>query len=62
MKKLSAILLIALVIAGNIFAADVTADFSAANKLYAEGKFADAANAYEKILNSGVASPNLLFN
>jgi tetratricopeptide (TPR) repeat protein len=53
---------LALVFAGNIFAADATADFSTANKLYAEGKFADAANAYEKILASAAASPNLLFN
>lgn len=55
-------LLFALIFAGNIFAADVAADFSAANQLYAEGKFADAASAYEKILASGAASPNLLFN
>jgi tetratricopeptide (TPR) repeat protein len=33
------------------FAADPTADFSTANKLYAEGKFADAAAAYEKMLS-----------
>jgi hypothetical protein len=56
------ILLFALIFTGNIFAADVTTDFSAANKFYAEGKFADAASAYEKILASGAASPNLLFN
>ena len=52
--------LLALVFAGNVFAADITADFSAANKLYAEGKFAAAA--YEKILQSGAQSPALLFN
>jgi tetratricopeptide (TPR) repeat protein len=56
------ILLLALVFAGNIFAADVASDFSAANKFYAEGKFVEAAGAYEKILASGAASPNLLFN
>ena len=61
MKKLLAILF-ALVFIGNIFAADVTADFSSANKFYAEGKFADAANTYEKILASGATSPSLLFN
>jgi tetratricopeptide (TPR) repeat protein len=60
-KNLSAIL-IALVCAGNLFAADVAADFSAANKLYAEGKFSDAATAYEKILQAGAQSPALLFN
>jgi tetratricopeptide (TPR) repeat protein len=56
------ILVLALALAGNIFATDVAGDFSAADKLYAEGKFADAANAYEKILAPGAASPNLLFN
>jgi tetratricopeptide (TPR) repeat protein len=61
MKKLSAILF-ALVFAGKVFAADVAADFSAANKFYAEGKFSDAVNLYEKILASGATSPNLLFN
>jgi tetratricopeptide (TPR) repeat protein len=61
MKNLFAGLL-ALVFAGNLFAADVAADFSAANRLYAEGKFADAANAYEKILQTGGQSPALLFN
>jgi tetratricopeptide (TPR) repeat protein len=54
--------LIALLFAGNIFSADFNSDFSAANRLYAAGKFSDAANAYEKILASGAASPNLLFN
>ena len=61
MKKISAILIM-LGLAGNIFAAEVATDFATANKFYAEGKFADAANAYEKILASGAASPNLLFN
>jgi tetratricopeptide (TPR) repeat protein len=51
-----------LIFAGNIFAADFSSDFSTANQFYAKGKFADAANAYEKILASGAASPNLLFN
>jgi tetratricopeptide (TPR) repeat protein len=60
-KKLFAILF-ALVFVGKVFAADVATDFSAANKFYAEGKFADAANAYKKILASGAISPNLFFN
>jgi tetratricopeptide (TPR) repeat protein len=54
--------LIALFFTGTIFAADVNADFSAANGLYAKGKFADAAAAYEKILQTGGQSPALLFN
>jgi tetratricopeptide (TPR) repeat protein len=61
MKNLFATFL-ALILTGNIFAADVAADFSAANKLYAEGKFSDAAAAYEKILQTGAQSPALLFN
>ena len=61
MKKLFASLLM-LIFAGKLFAADVAADFSAANRLYAEGKFSDAATAYEKILQTGAQSPALLFN
>ena len=61
MKNLFAILSV-LVCAGNLFAAEVVADFSAANKLYAEGKFSDAAKAYEAILQTGAQSPALLFN
>lgn len=56
------ILLVATILAGNLFAADVAADFSTANKLYAEGKFSDAANAYETILRTGGQSSALLFN
>jgi len=55
-------ILFVLVCAGKILAADVTADFTSANKLYGEGKFADAAAAYENILKTGVESPSLLFN
>jgi tetratricopeptide (TPR) repeat protein len=47
---------------GSAIGADVSAEFDAANKLYAEGKFADAAAVYEKILQSGATSANLLFN
>lgn len=48
--------------AGNLFAADVASEFSAANELYARGKFADAAAAYEKILQSSGQSAALLLN
>jgi tetratricopeptide (TPR) repeat protein len=51
-----------LVFAGNLRAADVTSDFAAANKLYAEGKFSDAANLYDRILDTGGQSAALLFN
>jgi len=47
---------------GSALAADSPAEFNAANKLYAEGKFAVAADAYEKILQSGTVSPALYFN
>ena len=54
--------LLALLFAGKIFAADVATNFSAANKLYAEGKFSEAAKFYESILQTGLVSPNLLLN
>ncbi|MGA3163045.1 MAG: hypothetical protein ABSD77_02440 [Verrucomicrobiota bacterium] len=56
------LILLALVCAGKISAADIPAEFNAANKLYAEGKFAASATAYEKILQSGAVSPALWFN
>jgi tetratricopeptide (TPR) repeat protein len=54
--------LLALFFAGNIFASDVVADFSAANRLYAEGNFPAAAAAYETMLQTGARSSSLLFN
>ena len=55
-------ILLTLVCAGKLLAADVSTDFAAANKLYAEGKFAAAATAYDVILKAGAQSPALLFN
>jgi tetratricopeptide (TPR) repeat protein len=55
-------LVLTLAISQSLFAADIATDFSAANRLYAEGKFPDAASAYEKILQTGAQSPSLLFN
>lgn len=43
-------------------AADVSASFDAANKLYEEGKFAEAGSAYEKMLQSGTVSSAIYFN
>jgi len=40
----------------------MASDFSAANRFYAQGKFPEAAKAYETILQTGVESPALLFN
>jgi tetratricopeptide (TPR) repeat protein len=56
------LVLFALIFAGRVFAADVTAGFNTANRYYGEGKFAAAAAAYGKILQSGVASAPLYFN
>ena len=56
------ICLAALLCAGNLLAADVASNFSAANELYAKGKFAEAAAIYENILQTGGQSPALLFN
>jgi tetratricopeptide (TPR) repeat protein len=61
MNKLLAGLLM-LIFTGKLFAADVVADFSTANRLYADGKFSDAANAYETMLQTDGRSPALLFN
>lgn len=60
MKNWLAILF--LVCAGKILAADTSAEFAAANKLYAEGKFAEAASAYDAILKTGAQSAALFFN
>ena len=51
-----------LVFTGSALAADISTEFNAANKLYAEGKFADAVATYEKIFQSGAVSPALYFN
>lgn len=50
------------IFAGSALAAGGPDDFSAANKWYAEGKFAEAAAGYEKILQAGRVSPALYFN
>ena len=43
-------------------AVDITAGFDQANKLYEEGKYADAVQAYDKLLSGGDLSEALLFN
>ena len=62
MKYCFSILSAVFLCAGSLLASDITANFSAANQLYAEGKFSEAAKSYEAILRSGAVSPNLLFN
>jgi hypothetical protein len=43
-------------------AADPAGAFDAANKLYEQGKFSEAASAYENLMQSGSISPALCFN
>src|SRR5437867_7486838 len=47
---------------GRVRGENVAAAFDAANKLYYEGKFAEAAAAYEKLAQSGQGAPALYFN
>ena len=65
--KMSRFTLPAVAALGMIFAANASAaggpsDFSAANKLYAEGKFAEAAAGYQQVLQARRVSPTLYFN
>lgn len=60
--RLICLLFLLLAGAAKVRAADAAAEFAAAGKLYAEGKFADAAAAYENLLKTGAQSPALLFN
>lgn len=46
----------------SVRANDLASGFDSANKLYEEGRFADAAAAYDKLLASGDASTALYFN
>jgi len=43
-------------------AKDLAGSFEAANKLYGEGKYADAANAYDRLVAEGNVSEPLYFN
>jgi tetratricopeptide (TPR) repeat protein len=54
--------LLALTCQQTFAATEVESAFDNANKLYAENKFAEAANAYEKLTATGTISPALYFN
>jgi tetratricopeptide (TPR) repeat protein len=43
-------------------AASTEEAFDAANRLYAQGRFAEAAEAYQRLIQSGTATPALWFN
>jgi tetratricopeptide (TPR) repeat protein len=51
-----------LVLTFTVSAADISASFDSANKLYGQGKFSEAAAAYETMIHSGAVSPAVYFN
>ena len=44
------------------FAAEAASEFDSANRLYEQGRFSEAAAAYEKLIQSGSVSPAIYFN
>jgi len=62
MKTSGCLALFLLWLTAGLVRADLAADFAGANQLYAQGKFADAAAAYGKILDTGMASSALWYN
>src|SRR5882724_1785780 len=61
--KLARNFIIAFLLAAlNLRAADPASDFESANKLYEEGKYAAAASAYDKLIETRNASEALYFN
>lgn len=65
MKKVfaRAIAVLLVFIAGHpVLAADLESGFDAANKLYEQGKFPEAASAYEGLIQTNAISPALYFN
>jgi len=53
---------LALAVALPSVGADISSEFDAANKLYEQGKFLEAAAAYEKLLQSGAPADAVYFN
>ncbi len=62
MKRAVLLLILFLLAPWRLFAEEPAAAFDAANKLYAQGKFAEAVGAYQKILETGTTSPVIYFN
>ena len=63
--RMSGLALAVLLLAARIsvaHAGDFTTDFEQANKLYEQGRFTEAAAAYEKLLDTGRCSAALYFN
>jgi tetratricopeptide (TPR) repeat protein len=61
MRKLS-LLLVLLLSAGAALAAAESAEFAAANQLFAEGDYGGARSAYESMVRQGVQDPSLYLN
>src|SRR5262245_21337339 len=56
------ILLVAILFALASYAAVASTGFDSANRLYEQGKFSDAAAAYEQLIQSGTVSSAIYFN
>ncbi|MFA6544947.1 MAG: tetratricopeptide repeat protein, partial [Limisphaerales bacterium] len=61
-KPALALLAVLLVSCSSLRAETSATDFEAANRLFEQGRFADAASAYEKLLTNGPASAAVHFN
>ncbi len=62
LSRIAVVLLLLTCVATFAASPDAGQAFDAANKLYEEGKFGDAATAYERLLQKGASSPALYFN
>jgi tetratricopeptide (TPR) repeat protein len=60
--KAAWVLVVLLTVTLSGLAADISAAFDSANRLYEQGKFTDAAAAYQKLIDAGTASPAIYFN
>lgn len=61
-QRIASLLACFILVIATGFAADISNGFDSANKLYEQGKFSDAASAYEKLVKSGSVSSALYFN
>ncbi len=62
--RFSAVFVLAMLLCGrsHALATELSSQFDSANKLYEQGKFAEAAARYEQLIQSGSVSPALCFN
>jgi len=60
--RLAFLLMLALAAWPGLAGANIETEFDAANKLYAQNKFPEAAAAYQKLVETGSVSPALYFN